>query len=476
MSTRKNTLYNMAYRVFSILLPLVTAPYLSRTVGKEGVGLYGYAWSISEIFVLIGMLGLENYGVRAIARARDDRAELNRTFSEIWRMQRTVAGAVLLCWLAYVGLIAGEERNIALHLTMMSLSCLINLDWCLMGLDQFRPIALRSTCVKLTAAAAVFLFVHDADDLWIYALAWSLATLVSCLVCWPTLRGRVKLIPVPWRGAARHLKPCAVLLVSVLAVRVYRTMDKVMVGAIAGMAENGLYDNAEKIVYCLSGFISAIGTVLMPRAAHLTRQGEMDKVRRGMALSMELILCMTCAMAFGLAAVAERFAPLFFGEEFAYSGTLMIPLGFTLMIIGFANVVRTQWVLPQGRDRIVVKSVLSGAAVNLVINSLLIPVYGAMGAVAGTLAAEMTVPMVQWVILRRELPYKAFLRCVARYSVIGLMMTGVVILVGRLIPWKGWLGLAAQVAAGAAVYGGACLLLWRMTNREDILRLIRLRK
>ena len=39
MNTRKNTLYNVAYRVFSMLLPLVTAPYLSRVVGTEGVGL-----------------------------------------------------------------------------------------------------------------------------------------------------------------------------------------------------------------------------------------------------------------------------------------------------------------------------------------------------------------------------------------------------------------------------------------------------
>ena len=71
MSTRKNTLYNVAYRVFSVFLPLVTAPYLSRVVGTEGVGLYSYAWNISHVFVLIGLLGLESYGTRAIARVKD---------------------------------------------------------------------------------------------------------------------------------------------------------------------------------------------------------------------------------------------------------------------------------------------------------------------------------------------------------------------------------------------------------------------
>ena len=96
MSTRKNTLYNVGYRVFSVLLPLVTAPYLSRAVGQEGVGLYAYAWNINYIFWLIGLLGLENYGTRAIAQARDDRKRLEETFSEIWVMQLLVAGVTLL--------------------------------------------------------------------------------------------------------------------------------------------------------------------------------------------------------------------------------------------------------------------------------------------------------------------------------------------------------------------------------------------
>ncbi len=124
---------------------------------------------------------------------------------------------------------------------------------------------------------------------------------------------------------------------------------------------------------------------------------------------------MTCAMAFGVAAVATEFAPLFFGADFAYSGILMIPLAFTLIMIGFANVVRTQWVLPQGRDAIFVRSVCAGAVVNLIVNSALIPPLGAMGAVIGTLAAEFTVPFNQWLMLRRELPYGRFLSMVVAY-------------------------------------------------------------
>ena len=466
MSTKKNAAYNVAYRMFSVFLPLVTAPYLSHRVGTEGVGLYSDAWTMSEIFCLVGMLGLADYGVRTIAQVRDNRKELDRTFSGIWQMQLMVAGAALLAWLGYVFLVAGEEKTIALHLTMMSVSCLCSFDWCLMGLDEFKPIALRNTFVKIAAAACVFIFVKNIEDLWIYGFVWSLATLLGNLSCAVTLKGKVSYRPVPLRESLKHLRPCAVLFISVLAVSIYRKMDKVMVYNIAGKDQNGLYENAEKIIYCLSGFISAIGTVMMPKIAHMQQKGETERIARHIDRSMELILCMVSALAFGVAAVAERFSVLFYGEEFRYSGTLMIPLAFTLIMIGFANVIRTQVVLPQKRDHIFVKSVCCGAVVNLVANFCLIPVMQSMGAVVGTLLAEMTVPVVQFLILRKELPYKRFMGYVAVYALFGGFMMVYVRLIGKLLPGDTWVHLAIQTLAGIVLYGGLCLGYWKLEKKS----------
>ncbi|MBQ3157346.1 MAG: oligosaccharide flippase family protein [Clostridia bacterium] len=471
MSTRKNTVYNMAYRLFSILLPLVTAPWLSRAVGTEGVGLYGYAWAISYTFCLVGLLGLENYGPRAIARSKDDPSQLNRTFSGIWRMQLLVAGLTLLVWCGYVAFIAGAEKQISFHLTLMSVSCLVNVDWCLMGLDQFKPIALRNTAVKLIAAAAVFIFVRQPEDLWIYAFVWSLSTFIGCVSCFLTLRGQVRFVPVSWREALRHLRPCALLSISVIAVSVYRQMDKVMIGALSDMHQTGLYENAEKIILCLAGFISAVGTVMLPKISHMTAQGRMDEVKRHIDASMDLVMCMVCALGFGLASIAPEFAPLFYGEAFTGSGWLMIPLAATLLTIGFANVIRTQWVLPQQRDNIFIKSVLTGAAVNVVFNALLIPRFGAMGAAAATVAAELSVPVVQFILLRKELPYGRYIRYTLTYSVIGLAMV-LAVRLAALLPLGSWLGLAVQVAAGGLVYTILCLGWWKLSGNRHILAVL----
>ena len=138
-----------------------------------------------------------------------------------------------------------------------------------------------------------------------------------------------------------------------------------------------------------------------------------------------------------------------------------------------ANVIRTQWVLPQGRDTIFVHSVLTGAVINLIANFVLIPPFGAMGAAAATVLAEFSVPAVQFVYLRKELPYAQYLKTTGVYCLFGLVMAGVVALLGHVLPLHGWGKLAVQVIGGAAVYGALCLTYWKLAKRSDIFRLMR---
>lgn len=67
-SIKRNFLYNTFYQVLTILIPLITTPYLTRTLGAAGIGEYSYAYSIAYYFVMLMQLGLNNYGNREIAK------------------------------------------------------------------------------------------------------------------------------------------------------------------------------------------------------------------------------------------------------------------------------------------------------------------------------------------------------------------------------------------------------------------------
>ena len=79
-SPKKNFIYNVMYQILILIIPLITAPYLSRVVGSEGIGIFSYTYSIVYYFMLLTLLGVNNYGNREIAKVRDSKKELSKHF------------------------------------------------------------------------------------------------------------------------------------------------------------------------------------------------------------------------------------------------------------------------------------------------------------------------------------------------------------------------------------------------------------
>ena len=82
-----NYIYNIAYQLVKIALPLVTVPYLYAHIGAETLGISDFASNIAGWFILFGTLGVNTYGNRAIAKVRDDKDRMSQTFWQIFSMQ-----------------------------------------------------------------------------------------------------------------------------------------------------------------------------------------------------------------------------------------------------------------------------------------------------------------------------------------------------------------------------------------------------
>ncbi|WP_322020520.1 oligosaccharide flippase family protein [Clostridium butyricum] len=59
-------MYNILYQVLSIIIPLITTPYIARVIGAQGVGIQSYTCSVVSYFTLFAMLGVNNYGNRVL--------------------------------------------------------------------------------------------------------------------------------------------------------------------------------------------------------------------------------------------------------------------------------------------------------------------------------------------------------------------------------------------------------------------------
>lgn len=134
-SVKKNFIYNIAYQVLLLLLPLITAPYLSRVVGPSGLGTYSFTYSVSYYFVLFAMLGINNYGNRLIARLRSDKTKMSKSFWEVWTLQALLGLIAVFFYLLYS--LNSSFGSIAFSWIFYVISSIFDINWFFLALlDQ----------------------------------------------------------------------------------------------------------------------------------------------------------------------------------------------------------------------------------------------------------------------------------------------------------------------------------------------------
>ena len=450
-SLKKNYLYQSAYQVLTVILPMLTSPYVSRVLGAEGIGIYSYTFSIVTYFVLFAKLGLHNYGNRCIATVRDDPQKLNQTFSDLYALHVLICLTAMALYAGYVHFFGGEYRTVFLIQGLYLIGQLMDINWFYFGLEKFRLTVTRNMAFKILTVVCVFLFVRTKEDVGTYVLILAAGSAVSESVVWLFLRGYVKPVKPKVSNFRRHIGPMLVFFIPSVAVSLYKVMDKIMLGAMTDTAQVGYYENSEKIINISLGFVTALGTVMMPRMTHLLASGHEGEGKQLFQKSSGFILIFSYAMAFGIAGVSGVFPAVFWGKEFTPCGILLAGLAVSLPFTAFANVIRTQYLIPRHRDRAFIGSVCAGAAVNFVMNLLCIPRWQAFGAVVGTVAAEAAVCLIQIFAVRKEEKMGRYLLASLPFLLFGAGMGTLVYLIGL---WRGpkVTTLIIQVAVGGFLY------------------------
>ena len=448
----KNFIYNTSYELLRLLAPLITAPYVSRVLGADGVGVFSYTQSISTYFVLLAAVGTTLYGQREIAFVQDNPLERTKVFWEIvcFRFITT-----LVCSIAfYIVFCRSGPYAVVYRILLFEIAATaIDISWFFMGMENFRITVIRNTLIKAAGIVMVFLLVKTPEDVPLYALCMTLPIALGNLSLWISAwrylvnpSGRV-FLDVP-----RHVRPILVLFIPQVAIDVYVVLDKTMIGSLTpDISEVGYYTQAQKIIKVLLVIVTSLGTVMLPAMSAAFAQGRNDDVQRGIQRAFRFALMLSTALVFGVCAIADRFVPLFFGNGFEPVVMLMMLISPILLLIGISNVIGKQYLLPTKQQKAFTASVVTGAAVNFCLNLLLIPRFKALGASIATVIAELSVTLVQLLYVRGHLPLKECFSPLARYLPMGGVMYVALRVLGRFLP-SGIIPLALMVVMGGSIY------------------------
>lgn len=418
---KKNIAYNFIYQLLILILPFVTAPYLSRTLGANGIGTYSFSQSMTLYFMYFSLLGLSNYGNRCIANVQGNKNLRSKVFWEIFFMQIITFMISLIAYIIYTYYFA-VDKLAAKIMGIWFISSLFDINWFFFGMEQFKLTVIRNTIIKLLSVIGIFIFVKSESDVYIYITIMACSALVSQLCLWTYLKKFIYFVKPTWKKIFQHFKPNFILFIPVIAVSIYKIMDKVMLGYMSTMAQVGYFENSEKIINMVVSLIVAIGTVMLPRMTVLASEDNIEKSKKYIDNTMLIVQIYVNAALFGLIAISDQFCKVYFGNGFTESGIILCYLAVTVVFLGCGNVIRTQFIIPNNKDKIYINSAIWGAITNVIINLILIPKLEAVGAAIGTVCAEFVVCAYQLFMVRKDVNIKKYLKYQVVFLVIGCIM------------------------------------------------------
>lgn len=423
-SIKLNFIMNAILQISAFIFPLITFPYVSRILGPSGTGNVSFATSIVTYFALFAQLGIPTYGIRATARVRDDKKLLSKTVQEIFIINAVMCVLAYFVFFVVLNLVPKMYNDKVLFIIISStiLFNSVGMDWLYKGLEKYTYITFVSIIFKFIALILMFVCVHHKNDYVIYGAISIFAASASNICNLVNIHKLIYIKPIFNYEFTKHLRPIMIFFAMSCATTIYTNLDTVMLGFMKDNVEVGYYNAAIKIKNVLLGVVTSLGTVLLPRASYYIENNMYSEFKRiaGKALNFVVLISFPLCLYFIL--FAKEGVLFLSGDAYTEAILPMQILMPTLIFIGLTNIMGIQMLIPLGREKVVLYSEIAGAIVDLVINTILIPIMASSGAAIGTLVAEMVVWIVQYIALKEDVK-EAYVKIRYLPIVIGLAIS-----------------------------------------------------
>ena len=463
MKVIKNYLYNLSYQILTIILPIITVPYVTRIFTSEDLGNYGFYNSIVSYFSLFAMLGIGIYGTKQIAAARD----VSSTFWNIYVIQVAASILALLVYIIVIYSIPQMSGIIPLILSITLFSKMIDISWLFTGKEDFKKITLRNTMVKVAGVISIFTFIKSSEDLYLYIFLIVIFDFLGQFVMWIPAKKFIKRPSFDTKIIKKNLHPIVLLFLPQVAISLYVVLDRTLLGLLGSYSDVGIYEQGQKLTSILLTVVSSLGAVMLPRVANLLSERKEKEAQNMVRFSFILYNLIIFPMIFGLIAINEVFVKLFLGQNFQDVKYVLYIIVFNIMFIGWTNILGYQVLVVRNKNKEFMLSTTIPAFVSVAVNIAVIPFFGYIGASMTAVIVEFLAFTIQWYYSRNIINKNLlFNKDLAKIICSSLVMFGAVMTCKMILGLDGIIGLIIYLAVGGISYLGMLFLLKTVNIRE----------
>ena len=390
----KNASWIIAGRIAQMCVSFVVGLLTARYLGPSNQGLLSYGGAYTAFFTSFCTLGINDVIVRELISRPDKQGEVLGTSMVLREISSVLSVFVILMVVLIVD--GGEQTTIAV-VALCSIGVVFNvLDifqyWFQASLKS-KVTAITSLVAYIITAAYKVVLLATGKSVIFFALASSVDYIcIGVLLMIAYHRHGGQKLRFSWLYGKKLLKNSTPFILTGLMVAVYGQTDKYMLKQMIGSSEIGFYSTAVSLctIWCfvLSAIIQSMYPVIM-EAFERSEEEFLDRNR--LLYAIVFYLCISVSIFFTL--FARPIISILYGESYLPTvGPLRIITWYTAF--SYLGVARNAWIVCKNRQRYL-KYVYVGAAIaNVILNLLLIPRWGASGAAAASLAAQIITTMV----------------------------------------------------------------------------------
>jgi len=413
----QDTIGSMGLKIAWAGLNFLSTVLLARLLEPAGYGVYAYVYAWINVLSVLTQFGLPTLVVRETARGMaQDRPDL---VQGVWRWAGRITGllslalagvGVILIWLLRSSFSGERLSTFAWAIVLVPLVALGNLRGAaLRGLQrvvagQMPEFLIRPGLLVLLLSGAAWLLGHSlsaAEAMALNVVAAALAFGFGAWMLWQATPSSVRAARPCFEGRAWWLSALPLALVDGM-ILINNQASIIVLGFFVADAEIGIYRVAAQVSTLASFGLDAVNLVVAPRFAALYAKGDMRELQRLVTASARVILAMNVGITLGYILLGQLFLRLVFGPAYlgAYIPLLILLAGQAVnSAAGSVGMLlnMTQY------ERDTAKGLVLSAILNVVLNLLLIPLLGIVGAAIATAVSLIMWKVLLWWVVRKRL-------------------------------------------------------------------------
>lgn len=406
----KNAFYKGLLNAFNLIIPIFTIPYLYRVLSPTSMGDFEYANTLFSYFNLIGTLGIYTYGIREISRVRDNKDQVNKTYSALFSVG-LISNLIVYCAFVSLILFGFSDSPLFRLLFIFSLNLVANIfytEWINEAFEDFRFITIKTAIIRLLYVSGIFILIKSPDDIWKYAALTVSSNFLNYISSFIYSKKytffKLTSVKISCDIFKVHLPALIFILILDNSVMLYTALDRLMLGAYSESQMVAYYSVGQRVMEIVRSLLMTITYVSLPRLSYCLGK-DMALYKSGIQNLIKIGLLLAIPMAIGLGILSKNIVFLFAGEQYAAAALPLIIFSIRIITMLIENITANQILFLHQKEKTVAAINILWGIGNLCANYALLHfnIFSPATAILSTLCIEIGVLCTEFYYIKTRL-------------------------------------------------------------------------